>query len=129
MIGIVINDQLDSFFDDQFKDKEDEAYRIFAYYSVEAVNYFMRRQGSDAFWTNRTMKALHSFFSKAFARKGELVLGFYYDGSARRNARSPEYTQYLETMQGGRFAALPSIVEEIAPKLIADLKKLYGDES
>ena len=129
MIRLVINNQLGSFIEDSFRNKEEETYRIFSHYVAEATSYFMSKQGGEAFWTNHTFKAMNSFFSKAFARKGELVLGFYYDGSARRNDKGNEYTQYLEGGHEGRFAALPSIVNEIAPRLIADLKRLYGDAS
>ena len=126
MIQVVINNQLGSFIEDSFRSREEETYRIFNHYAAEAIRYFIRMQGSEAFWTNHTFKALKSFFAKAFARKGELVLGFYYDGSAR-NKKGVEYTQFLEGGHEGRFAALPSIVNEIAPMLIKDLKVLYGD--
>lgn len=128
-IQIVINDFIGDYFTSQFRDKEKEVFKIFEFYAVEAIRYFLIQQNGGVFWTNRTYKALRSFIAYAFIRKNEIVLRFAYDGTARDKYTNKEYTQYLETMQEGKFAALPSIIDEIAPMLIKDIKRLYGDES
>ena len=129
MIRIIVNDQFTPTLKSIFRAKEKEAFKIFEFYAVEAVKYFLLAQGGNRFWTNRTFKALRSFIANAFVRENEIVLRFAYDGTAINKYSNEEYTKYLETMQGGRFAALPSIIEAIAPMLIRDIKLLYGDET
>lgn len=127
MIQIIVNDQFSATLANTFRLKEKEALKIFDFYAVEAVKFFLTNQGRNRFWTNQTYKAIKSFIATAFIRENEMVLRFAYDGSAINPYTNEEYTKYLETMNDGEFAALPTIIEQIAPLLIKDIKILYGD--
>lgn len=128
-IQVVINNLMGNYLQEQFKKREEEAYRMFNHYAAEIVKYFMNIQGGNGFWTNRTYALIKSFYSQVLASKEELVLQFGYTGAAKNKYTEEEYAKYIEYDHGGKFAALPTILHKFADLLIKDLKILYGDVS
>lgn len=108
-----------------FASYEREAYNIAKFYAGQITAYFMQVQGSagaeqkGAFWTNHTFKAVQGFFAQAYQVPGANI------GITLGNTTS--YTKYLEENYGGKYAALPTLIERFYPLYIADLKRLYGD--
>ena len=108
----------------QLERKNKEALEIMKFYAVQAMIFFATVQGSapaenmGEFWTNHTFKAVEGFFADAWATKDKITL---------RIANATWYAERLENDFGGKFASFPTIIAEIVPHLIEDLRFLYGE--
>ncbi len=105
---------------------EAKAFDLFQWYAVEIVKYMMIVQGGvpegikGAFWTNHTYRAVKAFLSSAWQVPTKVM------GVTMEYRRTPWYTEVLEHGHGGKFAAVPRLIERFEPLIIADLQKLYG---
>ena len=110
----------------QFIAKETEVYFIFRKYAVLSMEYFAQLQLNagkgvkGAFWTNRTLRAAESFYAVQF------TTGRYIGMDMGHNMT---YSPSLEYDHGGEFAALPTMMNELTPLIMKELKALYGDKS
>ena len=104
---------------------EKEAYEIMKFHAAESMAHFAQVQtsagpeGTGLFWTNHTMQAAEAYFAKAFQVPGRMGVTLAYNAT-------PLYTKNLEEDYGGRFAALPYMLERSYDSIIRDLKHLYG---
>lgn len=111
-----------------FDEYSHEAFLIYKYYAAEIVKYFITVQTSQSaevkaeFWTNHTFKAAKSFFARAYQSQGKII-GI----TLNYNTSLAPYVTYLENYYGGRFAALPSLIDKFYPMIEHDLKVLYGE--
>lgn len=114
--------------EDEFKERNNEAFDIFKFYAAEVVKYFLLVQANlpaevkGEFWTNHTFAAAKAFFAHAYKETDTIGLIMDYKLSLA------PYIKYLEFYYGEKFAALPKLLRRFYPMILDDLKTLYGDK-
>lgn len=97
-------------------------YALAISYAGQALSIFRKEQAEQTFWNNRTNQAYQRVFSKAFKIDKKLVqdeIGFFL-------SHGVIYGIYLELANDRKNEALRPIMMSLAPKFIADAKKIVG---
>jgi len=100
-----------------FKNKEEMAFALASSYAVTILSTFRSNQAGGMYWNNKTFNAYNEVFSDAF--KDSEGVGFFI-------SHGVTYGKYLEFANNRDHAALVPLTNEIAPRFLEDLRKLYG---